>query len=56
MRGLFAVAAASGGISSLEARELRQIAAELRLEREEYVKLRVEFGKDLAVRSTEHDE
>jgi uncharacterized tellurite resistance protein B-like protein len=55
LKNLFAVAAASGGISSVESKELRQIASELKLEREDYVQLRVTFKNALAARSDKNN-
>lgn len=46
---LFAVSAADMSVSTMEANEIRQIAEELRLEREDYVAVRSEFRKYLAV-------
>jgi len=46
---LFAVSAADNSVSTVEATEVRQIAEELRLEREDYVAARSAFREYLAV-------
>ncbi len=47
LSAVFSVAAADGIITGAESRELRQIAAELKLDREDYTKLRVAYSDKL---------
>lgn len=46
---LFAVAAAEGGVTTVEDNEIRQISKELLLEHRQYIAVRLRYKKDLSV-------